>query len=105
MKDLKARGRVSTASATRHTGASNAHDRRDRTSPRGPAQHRTESDDTELDINLLPSAGRGADPAVANPYANGLPDEKQQQLARRYADIFGLIVKHRTGSRASPSGV
>ena len=50
---------------------------------------------TELDINLLPPAGRGADPAVANPYANGLSDEKQQQLARRYADIFGLIVKHR----------
>lgn len=50
---------------------------------------------TELDINLLPPAGRGADPAVANLYANGLPDEKQQQLARRYADIFGLIVKHR----------
>jgi endo-1,4-beta-xylanase len=50
---------------------------------------------TELDINLLPPAGRGADPAVANPYANGLSDEKQQQLAKRYADIFGLIVKHR----------
>lgn len=50
---------------------------------------------TELDINLLPSAGRGADPAVANPYANGLPDQKQQQLATRYADIFGLMFKHR----------
>jgi len=50
---------------------------------------------TELDINLLPNAGRGADPAVANPYATGLPDEKQQQLATRYADIFGVIVKHR----------
>ena len=50
---------------------------------------------TELDINMLPPAGRGADPAVANPYASGLPDEKQQQLARRYADIFGVIVKHR----------
>lgn len=50
---------------------------------------------TELDINLLPNAGRGADPAVANPYAAGLPDEKQQQLAKRYADIFGVIVKHR----------
>jgi endo-1,4-beta-xylanase len=50
---------------------------------------------TELDINLLPQAGRGADPAVANPYANGLPDEKQQQLAKRYADIFALILKHR----------
>jgi endo-1,4-beta-xylanase len=50
---------------------------------------------TELDINLLPNAGRGADPAVANPYANGLPDETQQQLARRYADVFGALVKHR----------
>jgi endo-1,4-beta-xylanase len=51
---------------------------------------------TELDINLLPQAGPNADPAAANPYANGLPDDKQQQLARRYADIFGVIVKHRT---------
>jgi endo-1,4-beta-xylanase len=50
---------------------------------------------TELDVNLLPNAGRGADPAVANPYATGLPDEQQQQLAKRYADIFGVIVKHR----------
>ena len=41
--------------------------------------------------------GRGAeptaDPALANPYVNGLPDEKQQQLARRYADIFRTIVE------------
>jgi endo-1,4-beta-xylanase len=50
---------------------------------------------TELDVNLLPPAGRDADPAVANPYADGLPDEKQQQLARRYSEIFGLILKHR----------
>jgi endo-1,4-beta-xylanase len=50
---------------------------------------------SELDINLLPSAGRNADPAIANPYAAGLPDEKQQQLARRYADIFGVFLKHR----------
>lgn len=49
---------------------------------------------SELDINMLPPAGRNADPATANPYANGLPDEKQQQLAKRYADIFGVIVKH-----------
>ena len=32
---------------------------------------------------------------MANPYVTGLPDEKQQQLARRYADIFGVILKHR----------
>jgi endo-1,4-beta-xylanase len=50
---------------------------------------------TEVDINMLPAAARGADPSVANPYANGLPDEKQQQLAKRYADIFGVFLKHR----------
>jgi endo-1,4-beta-xylanase len=50
---------------------------------------------TELDINLLPQAGRGADPSVVNPYASGLPDDVQQALARRYADIFGVFVKHR----------
>jgi endo-1,4-beta-xylanase len=50
---------------------------------------------TELDINLLPNTPRGADPAVANPYASGLPDEIQQQLARRYAGVFGVFLKHR----------
>ena len=50
---------------------------------------------SELDINMLPPAGPNADPSVANPYSSGLPDEKQQQLARRYADIFGVLVKHR----------
>jgi endo-1,4-beta-xylanase len=50
---------------------------------------------TELDINLLPNTPRGADPAVANPYANGLPAEIQQQLARRYADVFRVLLKHR----------
>jgi endo-1,4-beta-xylanase len=50
---------------------------------------------TELDINLLPNTPRGADPAAGNPYANGLPDDVQQQLARRYADLFGVFLKHR----------
>jgi endo-1,4-beta-xylanase len=50
---------------------------------------------TELDINLLQNIARGADPATANPYANGLPDDVQQQLTRRYADVFGVFVKHR----------
>jgi endo-1,4-beta-xylanase len=50
---------------------------------------------TELDINLLPNTARDADPAVANPYANGLPDDVQQQLARRYADVFRVFLKHR----------
>jgi endo-1,4-beta-xylanase len=50
---------------------------------------------TELDVNLLPNTPRGADPAIANPYANGLPEEVQQQLARRYADLFRVFLKHR----------
>ena len=50
---------------------------------------------TELDINLLPNTPRGADPAVANPYASGLPEEVQQQLSRRYADVFRVFLKHR----------
>jgi endo-1,4-beta-xylanase len=50
---------------------------------------------SELDINLVPNTPRGADTAMANPYASGLPDEIQQQLARRYADVFGVFLKHR----------
>ncbi|HEX6465184.1 MAG TPA: endo-1,4-beta-xylanase [Vicinamibacterales bacterium] len=50
---------------------------------------------TELDINLLPNTPRDADPSVANPYANGLPDEMQQKLAHRYAEVFGVFMKHR----------
>jgi endo-1,4-beta-xylanase len=50
---------------------------------------------TELDVNLLPNTPRGADPSVANPYANGLPDDVQGQLARRYADVFRVFLKHR----------
>ena len=50
---------------------------------------------TELDINLLPNTPRGADPSAANPYANGLPDDVQRHLARRYADVFRVFLKHR----------
>lgn len=50
------------------------------------------SSPTELDVNLLPNTPRGADPAVANPYANGLPDDLQRQLAGRYADIFRVFL-------------
>ena len=42
---------------------------------------------TELDVDVLPPA--------ANPYTNGLPQPIHQQLGRRYADIFRLVVKHR----------
>jgi endo-1,4-beta-xylanase len=50
---------------------------------------------SELDINLLPNTPRGADPSTANPYPNGLPEALQQQLARRYADVFGVFLRHR----------
>jgi endo-1,4-beta-xylanase len=33
--------------------------------------------------------------ATTNVYPDGLPAEQQQQLARRYAEIFALVLKHR----------
>lgn len=58
---------------------------------------------TELDIDVLPRRGsEGADLDIRqesadkfNPYTQGLPDEVQQQLARRYADLFTLFHQHR----------
>ncbi len=59
---------------------------------------------TEFDVSVLPTPDRrlGAEitararrEAGSNPYADGLPAEKQQELAQRYADIFRLFVKHR----------
>jgi len=59
---------------------------------------------TELDVDLLPRATRdlgaevsmrAAGSAFMNPYAAGLPDSLQMALARRYADIFGVLMKHR----------
>lgn len=58
---------------------------------------------TELDINVLPSPTRSLSADVSeryrmaaglNPYTNGLPDSIQQQLARRYAGLFGIFLKH-----------
>jgi endo-1,4-beta-xylanase len=59
---------------------------------------------TELDIDVLPSAGYGptADVSLSveakarlNPYAQGLPDSVQRALARRYVDLFSLFLMHR----------
>jgi endo-1,4-beta-xylanase len=59
---------------------------------------------TELDIDVLPRdpGMYGADlekrakfRAETNLYPDGLPKEKQDQLARRYADVFALFLKHR----------
>ena len=58
---------------------------------------------TEFDINVLPSAAAGGSADVAmtaasrpdlNPYVTGLPDSVQQALAKRYADLFRVFVKH-----------
>jgi endo-1,4-beta-xylanase len=59
---------------------------------------------TELDIDALPPATRKqtADVTLSvqaraelNPYAAGLPASVQEALAKRYADLFGVFLKHR----------
>jgi endo-1,4-beta-xylanase len=59
---------------------------------------------TELDIDVLPPATRSltADvglraglEATTNPYSDGLPDSVQVALAKRYADLFRVFLKHR----------
>ncbi len=59
---------------------------------------------TELDINVLPQPvrGLGADVNMRfqerpefNPYPDGLPEDLEQQLANRYADIFRIFHKYR----------
>lgn len=59
---------------------------------------------TELDIDVLPPVTRTptADISVraelerqANPYTAGLPDSVQDALAKRYAELFGVFLKHR----------
>jgi endo-1,4-beta-xylanase len=59
---------------------------------------------TELDVDVLPSAGNDVGAEVTsnfkrseklNPYAGGLPAAMQQQLSDRYAELFSIFVKHR----------
>ncbi|MGH9162424.1 MAG: endo-1,4-beta-xylanase [Vicinamibacteraceae bacterium] len=59
---------------------------------------------TELDIDVLPRDPemRGADLSQqkefleeTNLYPDGLPAVQQQRLARRYAEIFALVMRHR----------
>ena len=57
---------------------------------------------TELDVDVLPRTTRpGADYAVdvpvtpqLNPYVSGFPDQMQLALAKRYADLFRVYLKH-----------
>ena len=58
---------------------------------------------TELDVDVLPRTTKpGADYAVdvvvtpqLNPYVDGLSDEMQSALAKRYAELFQVYLKHR----------
>lgn len=59
---------------------------------------------TELDVDVLPSRGpagvadlgrRERAEAALDPWKGGLPDEVQQRLARRYADLFGVYLRQR----------
>jgi endo-1,4-beta-xylanase len=59
---------------------------------------------TELDIDVLPHATPQQTAEVSlkiqqdpklNPYVNGLPQSAQLELAQRYADLFGVYMKHR----------
>ena len=61
---------------------------------------------TELDMDVLPRdpdmwgadlAKKAKIRATTNVYPDGLPAAVQQQLARRYADVFALFLKHRVG--------
>jgi endo-1,4-beta-xylanase len=59
---------------------------------------------SELEIDLLPRAAPGQTADVSlnveaqaklDPYKQGLPDSVQQQLTKRYADLFSVFLKHR----------
>jgi len=60
---------------------------------------------TELDVDVLPRPTRAANTAdvsaraqmtaQSNPWTTALPDSVQQQLAKRYADLFAVYMKHR----------
>ncbi len=61
---------------------------------------------TELDVDVLPrpnrqntadvaAAARQAVTAELNPYKEGLPAEMQAALAKRYAELFAVLVEHR----------
>ncbi|WP_169334314.1 endo-1,4-beta-xylanase [Rubritalea marina] len=59
---------------------------------------------TELDIDMLPRkegmwgadvAKRLVGDARMDPYRDGLPEARQQELAKRYADLFQLFLKHK----------
>jgi endo-1,4-beta-xylanase len=59
---------------------------------------------SELDVDVLPRPPKNAETQSAitiesqpqlNPYVKGLPDSVAQALAKRYAGLFGVFLKHR----------
>jgi endo-1,4-beta-xylanase len=52
---------------------------------------------TELDVDVLPRTASGANLESVeegpNPYPDGLPDEVQHQLARRYGEVFDAMLE------------
>jgi len=59
---------------------------------------------SELDVDVLPRATRqqtadisvrAAQNPALNPWPDGLPESIEQQLAKRYADLFAVYLKHR----------
>ena len=71
---------------------------------------------TELDVDVLPSAWGDIECGCEffrkqagkeyNPYTNGLPGAVQTQLAGRYVELFGVMLKHRkTVTRVTLWGV
>jgi endo-1,4-beta-xylanase len=60
---------------------------------------------SELDVDVLPRTTKtdsadvsatAAGTAQSNPYTKGLPDEMQQALAKRYAELFKVFIDHHT---------
>ncbi|HEU5403085.1 MAG TPA: endo-1,4-beta-xylanase [Terriglobales bacterium] len=69
---------------------------------------------SELDITVLPSPNKQGTAEVTataearqalNPYPHGLPDAVQQQLTKRYSELFGVFAKHSKIERVTFWGV
>jgi endo-1,4-beta-xylanase len=69
---------------------------------------------TELDVDPLPrpedtigaDISKRVDPTAAlDPYPNGLPEDLERRLAKRYAGIFRMFARHRAVSRVTLWGV
>ena len=59
---------------------------------------------SELDVDVLPRAASQESAEIStnvkedpklNPYVSGLPDSVQKALAERYAELFGVFLRHR----------